>query len=170
LNNSSPDTESLINNETKMQITKNPLLSFALLIIITSAVAYYGNVYLRSNAGNQEITEEETKDTLIRNLELEVVNLNNGLPRTLDDDTRVDSISVEPGPRLVTKYTYTTFSTEEFDSKIFNKRVKKIIKKSICDSDEILKRMELGLIYSYEFSGNDGIKLATAEFETNDCL
>jgi hypothetical protein len=158
-----------------MQIIKNPLLSLALLIIISSVVAYYGNVYLRSNAvqsrlaNNQEVTEEETKDTLIRNLELEVVNLNNGLPKTLDDDTRVDSISVEPGPRLVTKYTYTTFSTEEFDSEIFNKRVKKIIKKSICDSDEVLKRMELGLIYSYEFSGNDGIKLATAEFETNDC-
>ena len=152
-----------------MQIIKNPLLSFALLIIITSAVAYYGNVYFRSNPG-QSTFEEETKDTLVRNLELEVVNLNNGLPRTLDDDTRVDSISVEPGPRLVTRYTYTTFSTEEFDSELFNKRVKKIIKKSICDSDEILKRMELGLIYSYEFSGNDGIKLATAEFETSDCL
>ena len=151
-----------------MQIIKNPLLSLALLIIITSAVAYYGNVYFRSNAV-QSTFEEETKDTLIRSLELEVVNLNNGLPKTIDDDTRVDSISVEPGPRLVTKYTYTTFSIEEFDSELFNKRVKKIIKKSICDSDEVLKRMKLGLIYSYEFSGNDGIKLATAEFDTNDC-
>ena len=151
-----------------MQIIKNPILSLALLIIITGVVAYYGNVYFRSNAV-QSTSEEETKDTLIKILELEVVNLNNGLPRTLDDDTRVDSISVEPGPRLVTKYTYTTFSTEEFDSELFNKRVKKIIKKSICDSDEVLKRMKLGLIYSYEFSGNDGIKLATAEFDTNDC-
>ncbi len=158
-----------------MQIIKNPILSLALLIIITSAVAYYGNVYFRTKAAqsrladNQEITEEETTETLMRNLELEVVNLNNGLPKTIDEDTRVDSISVESGPRLVTKYTYTTFSTEEFDSELFNKRVKKIIQKSICDSDEVLKRMELGLIYSYEFSGNDGIKLATAEFEANDC-
>ena len=158
-----------------MQIIKNPILSLALLIIITSAVAYYGNVYFRTKAAqsrladNQEITEEETTETLMRNLELEVVNLNNGLPKTIDEDTRVDSISVESGPRLVTKYTYTTFSTEEYDSELFNKRVKKIIQKSICDSDEVLKRMELGLIYSYEFSGNDGIKLATAEFEANDC-
>jgi hypothetical protein len=151
-----------------MKIPKNPLLSFALLIIITSAVAYYGNVYFRSNAV-QLTFEEETKKTLIGNLELEVVNLNKGLPKTIDDDTRVDSISVEPGPRLVTKYTYTTFSTEEFDNELFNKRVKKIIKKSICDSDEVLKRMELGLVYSYEFSGNDGIKLATAEFGNSDC-
>ncbi len=158
-----------------MQIIKNPLLSLALLIIITSAVAYYGNVYFRSNsaqstlASNQETTVEETIESLLRNLELEVINLNNGLPKIIDDDTRVDSISVEPGPRLLTKYTYTTFSTEEFDMEVFNKRVKKIIKKSICDNDEIMERMKLGLIYSYEFSGKDGIKLATAEFEINDC-
>lgn len=98
-----------------MQIIKNPLLSFALLIIITSAVAYFGNVYFRSSAtkstvaSNQEIPEEETQDTLIRNLELEVINLNNGLPKIIDEDTRADSISVEFGPRLVTKYTYTNF-------------------------------------------------------------
>jgi hypothetical protein len=63
-----------------MQITKNPLSSLALLVIITSAVAYYGNVYFRSNAVHSTI-EEETKDTLITSLELEVVDLNNGLPR-----------------------------------------------------------------------------------------
>jgi hypothetical protein len=158
-----------------MQIIKNPLLSLTLLIIISSAVAYYGNVYFRSNAAestlasNQETSEEETKESLMRILELEVLNLNNGLPKTIDEDTRVDSISVEPGPRLLTKYTYTTFSTEDFDMEVFNKRVKKIIKKSICDNDQIMERMKLGLIYSYEFSGNDGIKLATAEFEINDC-
>lgn len=158
-----------------MQIIKNPLLSLTLLIIITGAVAYFGNVYFRSNAAqstlasNKETSKEETIEALLRNLELEVINLNSGLPKTIDEDTRVDSISVEPGPRLLTKYTYTTFSTEEFDMEIFNKRVKKIIKKSICDNDEIMERMKLGLIYSYEFSGNDGIKLATAEFGINDC-
>ena len=159
-----------------MQLIKNPLSSLAALVIVASVVAYYGNVYFRSSttestvASNQEVSEEETKDTLIRNLELEVINLNNSLPKIIDDDTRVDSISVEPGPRLVTKYTYTSFSTEEFDSEIFNKKVKKNIKKGICDNDEILKRMKLGLVYSYDFFGNDGIKLATAEFDINDCL
>lgn len=158
-----------------MQITKNPLLSLTLLIIITSAVAYFGNVYFRSNTAqstlvsNQETSVEETIESVLINLELEVLHLNDGLPRIIDEDTRVDSISVAPGPRLLTKYTYTTFSTDEFDIEVFNKRVKKIIKKSICDNDEIMERMKLGLIYSYEFSGNDGIKLATAEFEINDC-
>lgn len=158
-----------------MQIIKNPILSLTLLIIITSAVAYFGNVYFRSNAAqstlasNQESSKEETIESVLKNLEREVINFNHGLPRTIDEDTRVDSISVAPGPRLLTKYTYTNFSTEEFDIKVFNKRVKKIIKKSICDNDEIMERMKLGLIYSYEFSGNDGIKLATAEFEINDC-
>ncbi len=158
-----------------MQIIKNPVLSLTLLVIITSAVAYFGNVYFRSNAApstlasNQEISIENTIDVVLRNLDLEVINLNQGLPKQIDDDTRVDSISVEPGPRLMTKYTYTNFSTEEFDMEVFNKRVKKVIKKSICDNDEVMERMKLGLIYSYEFSGNDGIKLATAEFEINDC-
>ncbi|GEM_PF-2689561 len=158
-----------------MQIVKNPLLSLTLSIIITSVVAYFGNVYFRSNAAqstsasNQENSKEETIESVLRNLEIEVINLNHGLPKIIDEDTRVDSISVEPGPRLLTKYTYTTFSTEEFDMEVFNKRVKKIIKKSICDNDEIMERMKLGLIYSYEFSGNDNIKLATAEFEINDC-
>jgi len=112
-----------------MQIIKNPLLSLTLLIIITSAVAYFGNVFFRSNAAqstlasNQEISAENTIDELLRNLELEVLNLNSGLPKTIDEDTRVESISVESGPRLLTKYTYTTFSTEEFDIEVFNKRV-----------------------------------------------
>ncbi len=159
-----------------MQLIKNPLSSFALLIIIVSVVAYYGNVYFRSSAtqatagSNQDVSEKETIDTLIRELELEVSLLNRDLPKIIDDDTRADSISVEPGPRLVTKYTYTSFSSEEFDSEIFNKKVKKNIKKGICDNDEILKKMGLGLVYSYEFFGNDGIKLATAEFEFKDCL
>jgi hypothetical protein len=158
-----------------MQITKYPILSFVLLIIITSVVAYYVNVYFRSSVaksavvGNQEVPEEETIESLMRNLELEVINLNSGLPKQVDEDTRADSISVEPGPRLVTKYTYTTFSSEEFDKERFNKKVKKVIKKSICDNDEVMERMKLGLIYSYEFSGNDGIKLATAEFNIDDC-
>ena len=158
-----------------MQITKYPILSFTLLIIITSVVAYYVNVHFRSSAAhsvdvsNQEVPEEETIESLMRNLELEVVNLNDGLPKQVDEDTRADSISVEPGPRLVTRYTYTTFSSEEFDDERFNKKVKKVIKKSICNNDEVMERMKLGLIYSYEFSGNDGIKLATAEFEINDC-
>ena len=158
-----------------MQITKYPVLSLILLIIITSVVAYYANVYFRSSAtnsavvGNQEVPEIETMESLLRNLELEVINLNDGLPKQVDEDTRADSISVEPGPRLVTKYTYTTFSSEEFDNDRFNKKVKKIIKKSICASDEVMERMKLGLIYSYEFSGNDGVKLATAEFNIDDC-
>ncbi len=157
-----------------MQLIKNPLSNLAILIIVTSVVAYYGNVFFRSSVtktvdSNQKFPEEETKDTFIRNVELEVINLNNGLPKVIDDDTRADSISVEPGPRLVTKYTYTTFSSKEFDSEIFNKKVKKNIKKGICDNDEVLRRMKWGLVYSYEFFGNDGIKLATAEFEVNDC-
>ena len=158
-----------------MKLTKHPILSFVLLIIITSVVAYYVNVYFRSSVaisadvGNQEVPEEETIGSLMRNLELEVLNLNSGLPKQVDEDTRADSISVEPGPRLVTKYTYTTFSSEEFDQERFDKKVKKVIKKSICNNDEVMERMKLGLIYSYEFSGNDGVKLATAEFEINDC-
>ena len=158
-----------------MQITKHPILSFSLLIIITSVVAYYVNVHFMSSAahsvdvGNHEIPEEETIESSMRNLELEVVNLNDGLPKQVDEDTRADSISVVPGPRLVTRYTYTTFSSEEFDDERFNKKVKKIIKKSICNNDEVMERMKLGLIYSYEFSGNDGIKLATAEFNIDDC-
>ena len=158
-----------------MQLTKYPILSFVLLIIITSVVAYYVNVYFRSSVansadvGNQEVPEEETIESLMRNLELEVLNLNSGLPKQVDEDTRADSISVETGPRLVTKYTYTTFSSDEFDQERFNKKVKKVIRKSICDNDEVMERMKLGLIYSYEFSGNDGVKLATAEFEINDC-
>jgi len=158
-----------------MQITEKPILSFAILIIITSVFAYYVNTYFRSSAAkstlasNQEVFVEETIESLIRKLELEVINLNNELPKKIDEDTQADSISVEFGPRLVTRYTYTTFSSDEFDSELFDKKVKKVIKKSICDNDEVLKRMKLGLIYSYEFSGNDGIKLATAEFNINDC-
>jgi hypothetical protein len=159
-----------------MQLMENPLSKLAILIIVTSAVAFYGNIYINSGSSdsavvsNQEFSEEETKESLIRKLELEVINLNNGLPKRIDDDTRADSISVEPGPRLVTKYTYTSFSTAEFDIDKFNKKVKKNIKNGICENDEVLKRMQLGLIYRYEFYGNDGIELVTAEFGISDCL
>ncbi|MBL1142759.1 MAG: hypothetical protein HND53_12080 [Proteobacteria bacterium] len=158
-----------------MQITKHPIISFALLIIFTSVIAYYVIVYFRSDAANstavanQEVPEEETLETLMRNLELEVINLSSDLPKTIDNDTRADSITIEPGPRLVTRYTYTSFSTEDFDEKRFNKKVKKVLKKSLCNNYDVIKRMTLGLIYSYEFSGNDGIKLATAEFNIDDC-
>ena len=158
-----------------MQTTKYPILSFTLLLIITGVVAYFVSVYTRpetSNSittSNQQVTEEETIESLMRNLELEVINLNDGLPKQIDEDTRADSISIEPGPRLVTRYTYTTFSSEEFDEKRFNKKVRKVLKKSLCYNYQIIKRMNLGLIYTYEFSGNDGMKLATAEFNIDDC-
>lgn len=158
-----------------MQITKKPVFNIALLIIITGVIAYFVNVYFRPGAtgpmigGEQEAAKEDTIESLLRQLELEVINLNSSLPKIIDEDTRVDNISIEPGPRLLTKYTYTNFSTDEFDSELFDKKVSNIIKKSICNNDEILGRMNLGLIYSYEFSGNDGVKLATAEFDVNDC-
>ncbi len=158
-----------------MQIIEKPILSLAILITVTSVIAYSVNVYFRSSdpkstlVSNQEVFGEETKESLLKKLEIEVINLNSDLPKKIDEDTQADSISVESGPKLITRYTYTSFSSDEFDSDLFDKKVRKVLKKSLCKNNEVLARMELGLIYSYEFSGNDGIMLATAEFNAKDC-
>lgn len=108
-----------------------------------------------------------------RNLDQTLANvsahLNRSAPLTLDEDTRLDRVTSEPGHKLSYHYTLTTVQSRAFKRAEFQKLIREPLQAKLCSSTEMRSFLVHGVTISYNYLGSDGRRLGAARFTASDC-
>ena len=91
------------------------------------------------------------------------------LPMMLDQATRLDSVIVAPGPRLIFANTIVTSAARMVDQAAARQHLQTLKKATICTDPELRPLLSNGVTLTYSYRGADGAHLATADFAAKDC-
>ena len=95
--------------------------------------------------------------------------INRTLPKMIDEDTRVDNVTVGPGARMVYHYTFPKYVSRDIDATWLSTTLRPDTMLKVCASREMKKSLQYGGVYAYSYSGNDRIKIAEFEIGRDDC-
>jgi hypothetical protein len=99
---------------------------------------------------------------------VEVANRKNQeLPIMLDEETRLNKITVGPGLRMVYHITALKYRWQDVDVNLAQKNFRRNTAKSLCANPDTEKAIQDGVIFVYVYSGFDGVEIL--RLEINDC-
>ncbi|MBK8103478.1 MAG: hypothetical protein IPK30_09415 [Cellvibrionales bacterium] len=94
---------------------------------------------------------------------------NQQLPMMIDQDTRLDKLTVGPGPRAVYHCTLPKYTSRDIDANWIQTKLRPDVTRKACASTDMKKTIQYGGIYVYAYSGNDGAEITRFEVGRNDC-
>lgn len=94
---------------------------------------------------------------------------NQRLPMMVDQDTRLDRVTVGPGPRAVYHHTFPKYTSTDIDANWLQTKVQPEVMRKVCASADMKKSLQYGGIYVYAYSGSDGIEITRFEIDRNHC-
>ena len=95
--------------------------------------------------------------------------MNKKMPIAVDQDTRLDRVSAEPGRHFTYHYTLVSLRRSDVDQANFDTLVKPQLKTRLCESVEMKNFLKNGVTISYLYRGSDGHLIGGAEFSPSDC-
>jgi hypothetical protein len=95
--------------------------------------------------------------------------MNKHMPESVDQFTRLDRVSAEPGPHFSYHYTLLNLTGSEVDKESFVNTIRPQLKGKLCDNAQIRNFFNHGVTVSYIYQGNDGKPIGGAEFAPNSC-
>lgn len=111
-------------------------------------------------------SEKSVQQELKVELDKLVLDMNKDLPRLLDAETRLDSVSMS-GKVMVSKHTFPNYASNEVDPEMLQSQVKNNLRNQLCISAKDL--MSIGYSYRYEYFGKFGDWAASFTFGSSDC-
>jgi hypothetical protein len=148
--------------------TAAALCVWLMIILVFGAIFLLTQKYL--NVGKAEPpkpTPQEVERGLIERFEITAKKINDNAPTMLDENTRLDWASVGPGARLTYHYTLTKYSSEDIDPNSITNNVRPFLKNKVCAKME--ESPQSGGTYVFSYSGNNGVQIASFQFDRNDC-
>jgi hypothetical protein len=95
--------------------------------------------------------------------------MNKRMPEVIDQDTRLDRVSAEPGAHFSYHYTLLSSNSSEIDKVSFANTIRLQLKSKLCDSAQIRSFFSHGVTVGYMYQGNDGVPIAGTDFPPNSC-
>ncbi|HXA48606.1 MAG TPA: hypothetical protein VNW52_13305 [Burkholderiaceae bacterium] len=95
--------------------------------------------------------------------------MNKRMPEAIDDQTRLDRVSAEPGAHFSYHYTLLASRSNEIDKVGFATTIRQQLKSKLCDSAQIRSFFNHGVTVGYLYQGNDGLPIAGTDFLPNSC-
>ena len=114
-------------------------------------------------------TDEGSSRNLDKTLENLSAHMNRTTPVMLDADTRLDSVTAEPGQRLSYHYTLTSVQSKDIKRAEFQKLIRAPLQAKLCESSEMRGFLKHGITISYTYRSADGHNLGAARFTPSDC-
>jgi hypothetical protein len=143
---------------------------YILIIISVLAVASIAGAIGRQAVKTMmKPSQQEIEKILTEGFTFAATQINQKLPMMLDEDTRLDKATVGPGTRVVYHNTFPKYTSKDIDANWLRTNLKPEVMQKICTSGDMKKSLQLGGIYVYAYSGNDGIEIARFEIDRNDC-
>ncbi len=135
--------------------------SIAMLI----ALNIVRNIEEKSNA----LSENEIIAQLQVGLEKGAKDLNSKTPFMVDEDTRLDLVTVTGELTSNYFYTFPHYSSSGIDPYSASTQLKKIILSKICTDQSIIETLSHGGLLKYTYSGNDNIEIIHINITKLDC-
>ncbi|MHB8766297.1 MAG: hypothetical protein ACYDA8_18420 [Deferrisomatales bacterium] len=94
---------------------------------------------------------------------------NQRLPMMVDQDTRLDKMTVGPGTRAVYHHTFPKYTSRDIDANWLQTNLRPEVMRKVCASADMKKSLQYGGIYVYSYSGSNGVEITRFEIDRNDC-
>jgi hypothetical protein len=95
--------------------------------------------------------------------------MNRHMPESIDQYTRLDRVSAEPGPHFSYHYTLLNLTGSEVDKEAFVTTIRPQLKEKLCGNAQVRNFFNHGVTVSYLYQGADGKPIGGAEFAPNSC-
>lgn len=95
--------------------------------------------------------------------------MNRGMPRTIDNQFRLDRVTAEPGSELVYHYTLLGRSAAAVPPDVLNTRMAPAVRERLCVDPHMKKLLKSGAAVGFSYRGNDGGEIGKLSFRQRDC-
>jgi hypothetical protein len=134
----------------------------------------------RRDGGSYRIVEEysvtqpqsecpESQQRLSAAFDEMVRQLGGKLPLAVDDDTRLDAVSVVDQRVLRYEYTLVNLTVDELDPTSTGEMLRSILVAQSCGTPELRRLLDLGATLSYVYRGRDGRDIGQIDLRSADC-
>lgn len=144
-------------------------LGLIAILIFASISGQIGKGLGRAVFSHPKASPQEVEAKLIEGFTISANQQNQRLPMMLDQDTRLDRVTVGPGPRAVYHYTFPKYTSRAVDANWLHTNLRLEVKKNVCVNKDMKKSIQLGGIYVYAYYGIDGVEITRFEIDRNDC-
>jgi hypothetical protein len=145
------------------------ILGIIAIVIVASLCGQIGKLIGDATFSPSKATPQEVEARLIEVFTKTANQLNPKLPMMIDQVTRLDRISIGPGPRAVYHYTFPQQSSRDFDARQLQTALWTEVVRNVCANADMKKSLQYGGIYVYVYCGSDGIEITRFEIDRKDC-
>jgi hypothetical protein len=125
-----------------------------------------GNVFTQLASESGVDTGSNSIDQVLQQLSTQ---LNQKMPIKVDQNTRLDRVSAEPGRHFTYHYTVVADPTVGNTPIDFSKDVKSQLKSQMCSSPDSKKFLKNGVTVASEYQDAAGHEMGGAEVKPSDC-
>lgn len=145
------------------------VLGFIAVLIAMATGGQIGKEVGKAAFTPSKPSQKEIEAKLIEGFEKVAKQVNAGTPTMVDEDTRMDKATVGPGVRITYHYTFPKYSSIDVDSEWIISNLRPVVKSKVCASKEMKPSLQYGGVYSFSYSGSDGVRIAKFQVDRNDC-
>lgn len=137
------------------------------VVLIAAAIgAYAGKGLVRSLT---EPSAETKLKAMSQGLEEAAKRINAKGPQMLDEFTRIDRASISKVGEITYHHTLVKHSSRDIGSVDLYTKLRPEVVKKLCGSADMQKALDLGAVFAYEYTGNDGLVIETLRVKKLDC-
>ena len=139
------------------------------IIIVIGLAGALGKNIVSGLFSTTKPSQQQREATLIEGFTATANQTNLKLPIMVDKDTRMDKVTVGPGPRVVYHQTMVNYTSSDLDAMEFQTNIRQNVSRNVCSNSDMKPSLQLGGIYTYLYYGIDGVEAARVEIRRKDC-
>lgn len=148
-------------------MNKKFLLLLGIVATIVAIAIGIGKYPGKSPVESNRVTPQEIEKELIQGLGNGAKQLKT--PMMVDEDTRLEKVTVGPGPRVTYHYTIVKHPSQKIDPSILRRNLYPEIRNKVCTGDKMKVSLQYGATYTYSYSGNDGVHVGSVDIDRDVC-
>lgn len=145
------------------------ILGFIALVIAMAIGGQIGREVGKATFSPSKPSSHDIEAKLIEGLSIAAKELNQKCPMMLDEETRIDKVTVGPGARIVYHHTLPKYKSDEIDVNLIRTYLRTEVKQKACSNVKMRESLEYGGIFVYAYYGKDAIEVAQIEIDRSCC-
>lgn len=145
------------------------VLGFIAILIAASIGGQIGKEVGKAAVSPSKPSRQEVEEKLTEGFTNAANQFKQKLPMMVDQDTRLENVTVGPGPRIVYHHAFPKYTSRDIEANWLQTNLRPEVVRKICVSVDMKKSLQYGGIYVYAYSGSDGVEITRFEISNNDC-